>query len=91
MAPAPPRPPVHRQPALLMQMFNDPQPVLDRMRVEYGPVVGLGLGPVKMAIVGGPAEVRRSTQLHRRRSAVHTPLAILTSESFWRARQCMSA
>jgi cytochrome P450 len=39
-------------------MFSDPQPVLDRMRAEYGPVVGLGVGPFKMAIVGGPAEVR---------------------------------
>lgn len=41
-----------------MKMFSEPQPVLDRMRAEYGPVVGLGFGPVKMAIVGGPAEVR---------------------------------
>jgi len=58
MAPGPPRPPIHRQPALLMQMFSEPQPVLDRLRAEYGPVVGLGVGPLKMAIVGGPAEVR---------------------------------
>lgn len=39
-------------------MFSEPQPVLDRMRAAYGPVVGLGFGPFKMAIVGGPAEVR---------------------------------
>jgi len=29
MAPAPPRPPVHQQPRLLVNMFSDPQPVLD--------------------------------------------------------------
>ena len=39
-------------------MFSDPQPVLDELRADYGPVVGLGLGPARMAIVGGPAEVR---------------------------------
>jgi len=39
-------------------MFSDPQPVLDQLRAEYGPVVGLGFGPAKMAIVGGPQEVR---------------------------------
>ncbi len=58
MAPAPPRPPIHRQAPLLVKMFSDPQPVLDRLRAEYGPVVGLGFGPAKMAIVGGPREVR---------------------------------
>ena len=38
-------------------MFSDPQPVLDRLRTEYGPVVGLGFGPSKLAIVGGPEAV----------------------------------
>ena len=41
-----------------MAMFRNPQPVLDQLRSEYGPVVGLGFGPAKLAIVGGPAEVR---------------------------------
>jgi cytochrome P450 len=58
MMPAPPRPPVRQQPALLMAMFRNPQPVLDQLRAEYGPVVSLGFGPGKLAIVGGPAEVR---------------------------------
>lgn len=39
-------------------MFSDPQPVLDELRADFGPVVGLGFGPGRMAIVGGPAEVR---------------------------------
>ena len=58
MMSAPPRPPVRQQPTLLMAMFRNPQPVLDQLRSEYGPVVGLGFGPAKLAIVGGPAEVR---------------------------------
>lgn len=57
MPSAPPHPPLHRQPPLLARMFSDPQPVLDELRADYGPVVGLGFGPARMAIVGGPAEV----------------------------------
>jgi len=53
-----PHPPVHQQPRLLWKMFSNPQPVLDQLRAEYGPVVGLGFGPAKLAIVGGPHEVR---------------------------------
>lgn len=58
MAQGPPHPPINRQLPLLVNMFSDPQPVLDQLRAEYGPVVGLGFGPAKMAIVGGPEEVR---------------------------------
>jgi cytochrome P450 len=38
-------------------LFSAPQPVLDELRADYGPVVGLGFGPARMAIIGGPAEV----------------------------------
>lgn len=38
--------------------MSDPRPVLDEMRDRYGPVVGLGAGPMRLAVVGGPAEVR---------------------------------
>jgi cytochrome P450 len=60
---SPPAPPIRRQLPLLVRMFSDPQPVLDQLRAECGPVVGLGAGPVKMVIVGGPDEVR---SLHAR-------------------------
>ena len=53
-----PSPPIWKQPSLLTRLFSDPQPVLDELRAEYGPVVGLGFGPAKLAIVGGPQEVR---------------------------------
>ena len=53
----PPQPQLRRQPALLLRLFNDPQPVLDELRAAHGPVVALGFGPAKMTIVGGPAEI----------------------------------
>lgn len=49
---------MHRQVPLLLKLLRDPQPVLDRLRADHGPVVGLGFGPAKMAVVGGPTEVR---------------------------------
>jgi cytochrome P450 len=49
-----PGPPLRRQPGYLRRIFADPQPVLDELRDLYGPVVGLGAGPVRLAIVGDP-------------------------------------
>jgi hypothetical protein len=54
----PPHPPLRRQPGLLRRIFADPQPVLDELRADYGPVVEIGGGPVRLAIVGGPDQVR---------------------------------
>jgi cytochrome P450 len=54
----PPHPPLHRQPRLVRRIFADPQPVLDELRADYGAVVELGGGPVRMAIVGGHEEIR---------------------------------
>ena len=42
MTSPPPHPPVQKQPALPITMFRNPQPVLDQLRTEHGPVVGLG-------------------------------------------------
>ncbi|HSP02326.1 MAG TPA: cytochrome P450 [Acidimicrobiales bacterium] len=53
-----PHPPWRAQPAYLRRIFQDPQPVLDELRERYGPVVGLGAGPVRMAIVGDPAALK---------------------------------
>jgi len=49
-----PRPPFRRQPGYLRRMFADPQPVLEELRDRYGPIVGLGAGPVRIAVVGDP-------------------------------------
>lgn len=50
-----PRPPRRRQPALLARLLSDPRPVLDELREGYGPIVGLGAGPMRLAVVGEPA------------------------------------
>jgi cytochrome P450 len=46
------------QPGLLRRMLVDPRPVLDELRREHGPIVGLGSGPLRMAIVGDPVALR---------------------------------
>jgi len=38
----------------LRRLFREPQPVLEELRDAYGPVCGLGSGPVRMAVVGDP-------------------------------------
>ena len=53
-----PRPPRRRQLSYLRRILQDPQPVLDELRAEHGPMVGLGGGPVRMAIVGDPTALR---------------------------------
>lgn len=53
-----PRPPWRHQARLLPQLLVDPRPVLDELHHTYGPVVGLGARPMRIAVVGGPAEIR---------------------------------
>jgi cytochrome P450 len=53
-----PHPPLRAQPGLLRRIFTDPQPVLDELRAVHGPVVEIGAGPVRLAIVGGPDHIR---------------------------------
>ncbi len=53
-----PAPPLRRQPALLRRIFADPQPVLDQLRDELGPIYGLGFGPARMAVIGEPHAMR---------------------------------
>lgn len=56
--PAPPHPPLREQPRLLRRLLRSPQPVLEEVSARFGPVVGLGAGPMRMVIVGGPTELR---------------------------------
>ena len=53
-----PHPPLREQPGYLRRIFADPQPVLDELRARYGPIVGLGAGPARLAIVGDPAALQ---------------------------------
>lgn len=54
----PPHPAWHRQPSLLRRLFQDPQPVLEELCDELGPIYGVGAGPVRMAVVGDPSALR---------------------------------
>lgn len=53
-----PHPPLRCQPALLRRIFSNPVPVLDELFEGYGPIFGLGVGPVRMAVVGDPIALR---------------------------------
>lgn len=53
-----PHPPVGRQLRLLRIIFKEPSTVLDELRTDYGPICSLGAGPVRMAVIGGPREMR---------------------------------
>ena len=53
-----PHPPLWAQPGHLRRLFKDPKPVLDELAARYGPVCGLGAGPVRMAVVGDPTALR---------------------------------
>ena len=54
-----PRPPLRRHAALIQRLMSDPRPVLDELRHDYGPVVGLGAGPMRLAIVGDPTAIQQ--------------------------------
>jgi hypothetical protein len=43
---------------LSTRLLRDPRPVLDELRADYGPVVGLGAGPMRLAVVGDPGALR---------------------------------
>jgi cytochrome P450 len=53
-----PHPPWSEQPGHLRRIFTTPHVVLDDLSQRYGPVCGLGTGPVRMAIVGDPEALR---------------------------------
>lgn len=53
-----PAPPWRQQPALMRRLLSDPAPLLDELTGDYGSVVGLGTGPVRMAVVGDPSALR---------------------------------
>ncbi len=54
-----PRPPWRGQLGLIRRMMVDPRPVLDELRADHGPVVGLGAGPMRLAVVGDPPAIHQ--------------------------------
>lgn len=53
-----PSPPWREQLRLVRAIFREPVPVLDEVAARYGPVCGMGAGPVRLAIVGDPEPMR---------------------------------
>ncbi|HEX7132194.1 MAG TPA: cytochrome P450 [Iamia sp.] len=53
-----PSPPAHRQPGLIRRLLRQPHPVLDELRAAHGPMVQLGAGPLRLAVVSDPAAAR---------------------------------
>ena len=54
----PPSPKWTAQPGLLRRLLRDPQPVLDELAETVGPVCRLGVGPMRIAVVGDPEALR---------------------------------
>lgn len=42
---------------VVRRLLRDPVPMLDELSAAYGPVVGVRLGPLRLAVVGGPREI----------------------------------
>lgn len=57
MIAAPPRPALPDHLRLLRRLLHEPAPALDELRRRYGPIVQLGVGPARMAVVGSAATV----------------------------------
>jgi hypothetical protein len=49
-----PRPSARTNLRLLRRLLRDPRPALDELTATVGPVAGLGLGPMRLAVVGDP-------------------------------------
>lgn len=52
-----PRPARTAQVRYLRRLFANPHDVLEELRDRHGPVVGLGAGPVRLAVVGDPSTI----------------------------------
>ena len=53
-----PHPPWSEQLGLLRRGASDPTPVLDELAERFGPIVGLGAGPIRLAVIGDPTALR---------------------------------
>jgi cytochrome P450 len=70
-----PRPPRLEQVRLIRQLLQTPHPALDRIAVRYGPVCGLGAGPLRLVVVGSPRLIRDLLTQPNDRFRYATPLS----------------
>ena len=50
-----PRPEWRENVRLIRALFSDPPVALNEIHANFGPICGLGAGPVQVVVVGGPA------------------------------------
>ena len=71
----PVRQPTRRdQVRLMRRLLSTPQSALDDVAAAYGPICGLGAGPLRMTIIGQPALIRELLMLPNDRTPPFLPL-----------------
>jgi cytochrome P450 len=70
-----PRPPRREQVRLVRRVLQTPQTVLDELVERFGPVCGLGAGPLRIVVVGSPSLIRDLLMQPNDRFRWDTPLS----------------
>ena len=70
-----PRPTRREQVRLMRRLLSTPQSALDDMAAAYGPICGLGAGPLRMTIIGQPSLIRELLMLPNDRFTYDIPIS----------------
>ena len=70
-----PRPSRWDQARLMRQLLSTPQTALDEMNESFGPICGLGAGPLRLTVVGSPPLIRELLMQPNDRYRWGTPLS----------------
>lgn len=70
-----PRPPRRHQLGLLRRLLRTPESVLDELDGSYGPICGMGAGPLRVVVVGSPSLIHGLLMQPNDRFRAGTPLS----------------
>ena len=70
-----PRPPRRDQVRLIRRLLQTPQTVLGELSESFGPVCGMGAGPLRLVVVGSPPLIRELSMQPNDRFRADTPLS----------------
>ena len=70
-----PRPPRRHQLGLLRRLLQTPESVLDELDESYGPICGMGAGPLRVVVVGSPSLIHALLMQPNDRFRADTPLS----------------
>ena len=70
-----PRPPRRHQLGLLRRLLQTPESVLDELDESYGPICGMGAGPLRVVVVGSPSLIHALLVQSNDRFRADTPLS----------------